>query len=62
MFRAPPHPSSGAYNYINSLWFYLRSVVVAALFVRVYDHDKQHCYHHTPKIKPEAVNPVLSYF
>jgi len=23
MFRAPPRPSSGAYNCINSLWFYL---------------------------------------
>jgi len=22
MFRASPRPSSGAYNYINSLWFY----------------------------------------
>jgi hypothetical protein len=26
MFRAPPRPSSGAYNYINSLWFYRWSV------------------------------------
>jgi hypothetical protein len=25
MFRAPPHPSSGAYNCINSLWFYIRA-------------------------------------
>jgi hypothetical protein len=25
MFRAPPRPSSGAYNCINSLWFYLGS-------------------------------------
>jgi hypothetical protein len=23
MFRVPPRPSSGAYNCINSLWFYL---------------------------------------
>jgi len=23
MFRAPPRPSSGAYNGINNLWFYL---------------------------------------
>jgi len=23
VFRAPPRPSSGAYNCINSLWFYL---------------------------------------
>jgi hypothetical protein len=35
MFRALPRPSSGAYNYINSLWFYRRNVVVAALLVVV---------------------------
>jgi len=26
---APPRPSSGAYNCINSLWFYRWSLVVA---------------------------------
>jgi hypothetical protein len=26
MFRAPPCPSSGAYNYLNILWFYRWSV------------------------------------
>jgi hypothetical protein len=26
MFRVPPHPSSGTYNCINSLWFYRWSV------------------------------------
>jgi len=25
MFRTPPRPSSGAYNCINSLWFYLEA-------------------------------------
>jgi len=35
MFRAPPRPSSGAYNCINSLWFYRWSVAVAALLVVV---------------------------
>jgi hypothetical protein len=40
MFRAPPRPLSGAYNCINSLWFYRLSVVVAALLVVVWpDHD-----------------------
>jgi hypothetical protein len=34
MFRAPPRPSSGAYNCIN-LWFYRRSMVVTALLVVV---------------------------
>jgi len=23
------------------------------------DHDQQHCYHHTPKIKPEAATAVV---
>jgi hypothetical protein len=36
MFRAPPRPSSGAYNCINSLCFYRWSVVVAALLVMVW--------------------------
>jgi len=35
MFRAPPRPSSGAYNFINSLWFLPWSMVVAALLVVV---------------------------
>jgi len=26
MFRAPPRPSSGAYNCINSFWFYRWSI------------------------------------
>jgi len=66
MFRAPPRPSSGAYNYINSLCFYLWSVAVTALLVVVWsvdnrpDHDQQHCYHHAPTVKPEAVNAVVS--
>jgi len=65
MFRAPPRPSSGAYNRINSLWFYRWSVVVAALSVVVWpvnrpDDDQQHCYHHAPTVKPEAVNAIVS--
>jgi hypothetical protein len=23
------------------------------------DHDQQHCYHHAPTVKPEAVNAVV---
>jgi len=61
MFRAPPRPSSGAYNCIYSLWFYRWSVVVAVLLVVLWpDHDQQHCYHHVPTVKPEAVNAVVS--
>jgi len=33
MFRAPLHPSSGAYNCTRSLWFYRWSVAVGALLV-----------------------------
>jgi hypothetical protein len=36
MFRALPRPSSRAYNYISSLWFYRWSVVVGALLVVVW--------------------------
>jgi hypothetical protein len=35
MFRVPPRPSPGAYNCINSFWFYRWNVVVAALLVVV---------------------------
>jgi len=24
------------------------------------EHDQQHCYHHAPTVKPEAVNAVVS--
>ena len=61
MFRAPPCPSSGAYNCISNLWSYRWSVVVAALSVVVWpDHDQQRCYQHAPMVKPEAVNAVVS--
>jgi hypothetical protein len=38
--------------------------VVAVLFVVVEpvnrpDHDQQHCYHHAPKVKPEAAVAVV---
>jgi hypothetical protein len=23
------------------------------------DHDQQHCYHHAPKVKPEAATTVV---
>jgi hypothetical protein len=35
MFRAPPPPSSGAYNCTSSLWFYCWGVAVAVLLVVV---------------------------
>jgi hypothetical protein len=47
----------------SSLWFYLRSVVIAVLLVVVVpagrpDHDQQHCYHYAPTVKPEASTAV----
>ena len=42
-------------NCSSSLWFYLRSVVDA----RRPDNDQQHCYHHAPKVKPEASTAVV---
>ena len=40
------------------------SVVIGVLLVVVApvdnrpDHDQQHCYHHAPKVKPEAATAV----
>jgi hypothetical protein len=48
-------------NCSSSLWFYRWSVVTAVLLVVVEpgpDHD-QHCYHHSPKINPEAATAVV---
>jgi len=59
MFRAPPRPSSGAYNCINSPCFYCWSVVVAALLVVVWPRLTT-LLPPSPKLKPEAVNAVLS--
>jgi len=63
MFRAPPRPSSGAYNCVSSLWFYRWSVAVAALLVvggqvkrdNLPDHDQQRCYCHAPTVKTRGL-------
>jgi len=38
-------------------------VVIAVLLVMVGPgrtaHDQQHCYHHAPKVKPEAATAVV---
>jgi hypothetical protein len=36
-------------------------VVVAVLLVVVglVNHDQQHCYHHSPTVKPEATTAVV---
>ena len=51
-------------NCSSSLWFYLRSVVIAVLLVVIGpvnrpDHDQQNCYHHAPKVKPEAATAFV---
>jgi hypothetical protein len=52
-------------NYSSSLWLYRWRVVIAVLLVVVGpvfdwpDHDQQHCYHHTPKVKPEVATAVV---
>ena len=63
MFRALPRPSLGAYNCINSLWFYRwivggSSAVGRGLAGRP-DHDQQRYYHQDPTVKPEAANAVI---
>jgi hypothetical protein len=45
-------------NCSSSLWFYRWSVVVAVLLVLVRPVG-QHCYHHTPMVKPEAATAVV---
>jgi len=56
LFRAPLRPSSGAYNYTRSLWFYRWSVAGRGLP----DHDQQRSNRHAPTVKPEAANAVVS--
>ena len=41
--------------------FTVGALVIPALLVVFWpDHDQQHCYHHAPTVKPEAVNTVVS--
>jgi hypothetical protein len=44
-------------NCSSSLWFYLQIVVVAVLLVVV--DPAGPCYHHAPKVKPEAATAVV---
>jgi hypothetical protein len=39
-----------------------RSKNFSSLLLNVYlqlNHDQQHCYHHAPKVKPEAATAVV---
>ena len=51
-------------NCSSSLWFYLRSVVIAVLLVVVGpagwpDHDQQHCYHQAPTVNQRLLLQLL---
>jgi hypothetical protein len=54
MFRASSRPSSGAQQLRGD------SSVVGCGWAGWPDHDQQHCYHHTPKVKPEAATAVVA--
>ena len=61
MFQVPPRPSSGAYNRINSLWFYRWSVGVGSVVGRGLETTTNNAADtNTPTVKPEAVNAVVS--
>jgi len=64
MFRAPPRPSSGAYNCINSLWFYRWNVggisVVGRGLAGGQTTINSTATTNAPTVKPEAVNAVVS--
>ena len=46
-------------NCSSSLWFYLRSVVVALLLAGRPDHNQQHCYHHAPTVNQGLLLQLL---
>jgi len=50
MFRAPPRPSSGAYNCTRSLWFYHWGIVGRGL---------QTMTKNAPTVEPEAPSAVV---
>ena len=60
MFRAPPRPSSGAYNCINGLWFYRWSVGGSSVVGCGQTTTNNAATTNAPMVKPEAVNAVVS--
>jgi len=61
MFRAPQRYHQELTTALTASDFTVGALMVAALLVVVWpDHDQQCCYHHTPTVKPEAVNAVVS--
>jgi hypothetical protein len=55
-FRRPHAHHQELNNCSSSLWFYVRSVVIAVLLVVV---RPAVLYHHAPKVKPEAATAVV---
>jgi len=59
-----PHAHHQELNCSSIVWFYCWSVVIEVLLVVVgpagqADHDQQHCYHHAPRVKPDAATAVV---
>jgi hypothetical protein len=63
MFRASSRPSSGAQQLqLQPLVLPSErgdSSAVGRGRAGRTDHDQQHCYHHAPKVKPEAATAVV---
>jgi hypothetical protein len=63
MFRAPACPSSGATtNAVEAFGLLLErggSSAVGRGRPDWPDHDQQHCYHHAPTLKPEAITAFV---
>jgi len=60
MFRASSRPSSGAYNCINSLWFYPLERGGSSVVGRdLADHDQQRSIRFLLTVEPEAPSAVV---
>jgi hypothetical protein len=59
MFRASSRPSSGAQLQQQPLVLPLERGGSSAVGHGRADQEQQHCYHHTPMVKPEAATAVV---
>ena len=63
MFRASSRPPPGAQQLQQQPLVLLLERSGSSALVRGQagrpDHDQQHCYHHAPKVKPEAATAVV---
>ena len=58
IFRAPPHPSSGACTALGASGW--RSGSWSDVGRGLADHDRQRCNRHSPAVKPEAPSAVYA--